>query len=180
MNKNDDFDAEMKADETMGLYRRLWDKQESPKSLDRKILENYRKTFQSKQGKTTFFRRWFRKFLFTPKPSGTWTINWAIPTVLVAGIALGALGIMLGPLIEHMSPYPSIEHMSPYPSLGKTTGFKGQQTGKVPDPELQKLSREEWLESIAELVVQGRVTEAQRLLEVFKKRYPDYEKALEN
>ena len=168
MRENDDFDAEMKADETTGLYRRLWNKQESPLSLDQKVLENYRKAFPSKQNKTTLFNRWFRKFRWTPQPSRTLAINWAIPASLVGGIILG---IMLNPLMQR-------------PSSVNITGFKGKPAEKPLDLNHQKdapkLSPEEWLESIAELLVQGRVADAQARLDAFKKRYPNYEKATEN
>ena len=187
MNENDDFDAEMKADETMGLYQRLWNKQESPRSLDQKVLENYQKAFPSKQNKTTLFNRWFRKFRWTPQPSRTLAINWAIPASLVGGIILG---IMLNPLIKHPSP-------------DSLTGFKGktlddphfiitngqQVPPAIPAPQRDslkfhpspgELSPEEWLESVAELLVQGRVTDAQARLDAFRKRYPNYEKSTEN
>jgi hypothetical protein len=92
----------------------------------------------------------------------TWTMWYQIPVSLTAGLALG---LALAPLV--LSPTPEI---SSEPDA--LPGFRGK-------PDTQKTADtrhpEEWLESIAELLVQGQVAEAHRELESFRNQYPDFE-----
>lgn len=100
----------------------------------------------------------------TPQKRFTWSPWWQVPLSMAAGLILG---VFLTPLFF------SLERTERYNEPLEFRGRPGELS------HVDKQVPEEWLESIAELLVKGQVAQAYLELGEFKTRYPDYEQSAE-
>jgi len=92
----------------------------------------------------------------------SWTFGFRVPLALAAGLVLGfGLGVF----------FPENTIFKPF--LEETTHFRGANSESASTDKYQ--SPEEWLESIAELLVTGQVKEAHKQITAFRQQYPTYE-----
>lgn len=95
-----------------------------------------------------------------PQKRFTWTPWYQVPLSVAAGLILG---VVLGP---------SFLSLDQPERINGNREFRGKSGDLRP---VDKRVPEEWLESIAELLVKGQVAKAYQELGEFKKHYPDYE-----
>lgn len=144
-----DADDDLVNDPTVLLYHRILSTETTPPSLDKAILENYRRSF-----KPHFWKRWFYKLNL----NGDLGFNWQMAGAL-------AVGLMVGIFVQ-----PPLEKSAE----DETKAFKGGTTEPVTNNQDVTKNPQIWLAKIADLVYEGDIKQAEQELVKFKQLYPDY------
>ncbi len=126
----------------------------SPAELDAAVLKAARRAVRF---------HWLTVLLEKLHPRGK--SSWKIPLSLAFGICLG---LVLAPYLERQSEYRDAPIVRAGETPSEIPGINtGTVTGEAPAPEA-------WLKSIATLILEGRVNEADEELGAFRERYPQY------
>lgn len=104
--------------------------------------------------------------------------RWQIPTSLAAGVVVGFVlaytlpptGLQFGPTGDGGGPPAIQDNGATITPRGKPPEPVGVQTPEGRD----KLTEQEWLETIADAVLDGEIEQAEEWLRAFKQRYPEY------
>lgn len=146
---------------------------EPPSELDQRVKQMYRDTVSSQQvqpaGLIDSVRQWYRQILMywrffrqTPAIAGT-----LLTVCLLTGLLSGL--ILPSPWRDKQQPIQSVDTSMVLRNGSHTTDSQSATVSSY-----AQLPAEQWLEIIAELLVQQRVEEAQIQLQAFKNHYPNF------
>lgn len=98
--------------------------------------------------------------------------KWQIPASAAAGLAAG---FVLAYIVPGLGPqrYPLSDGDPPYPPQVSNGSMVSRGEREDIPQNADKLTEQEWLEAIADAVLEGEIEKAQRWLRAFKRRYPD-------
>lgn len=166
-----DFDADMRQDPIVNLYSKILTKPKSAQPTPR-ILNTFRQLTQQESKRHSRLKDTIPDIFGFFGPS---SMGWKLPVTLTLGIIVG---IAIAPLWHS-----DVQQLDHKPIDQPVPGFRGDEKATKPGTlntheSHTRIERtpEKWLEEIATLVYEGKISQALTQLHLFQAQYPDYPK----